>query len=1059
MKSFLKVLSIFITAAFLFSAVSCSSGTDSSSSQDFSLSITAEKEEIYVGETVTLKARVIPKNESNAAAVFTWTSSDVSVATVSQSGTVTGVKAGKVTIYAKYNGKSIAKSILVKQLIQADFENGATKGVSVGTENREFFASNTTDESSYTVLVWSDEFEGTSLKTENWKYEEGNGNWGWGNGEKQFYTAGDNCSVEDGALHIVAKKDDSGKYTSTRIISADKKHFKYGIIECRLKADEGKGSWPAFWMLGNGAKRIWPNCGEIDIMEHANEADYFNSTLHWNYKGMSDTSEGHGEYGTKSASGFDITDWHVYKTVWTEDSIKTYVDEVPVFSMGIGNSSNGTDAFNDSFYFIINFAMGGKNFVNVEDINSFTNLPWDMYVDYIRVYQDANHVVDGASPVLVTNISLTGSDTVTAGETITLSAAVTPNNASNKEVTWTSSDTTVATVSETGVVTAVKAGTATITCTAADGSGVNATKTITVNAKPSSGSSANSITLNGKTYSLVWSDEFTEADPDGTPLSSKWGYDVGAGTSMNTDGTNPGNWAWGNSELQWYSDNDPDNTYVSDGTLKIVAKKETSNGMSYTSGRIVTRNIEGGQFKYGYIEMSAKIPADAGVWPAFWMLDNDIYDNPNPESWPGSGEIDIMESSINLWGANKVYGTLHCTAGSGGSPVFTQETNVSFSDGDFHTYAVDWDDDHIDWYYDGEKKFTYTPANYENDAWPFCDDFYIILNLAVGGNLGGSVPENFVSSTMEVDYVRVYQKTEGYTDKSGAYEDKNQPASASSKTIPSGAYVIYDSASGTNKITNANDVWNGGFGTSDCTLNDGKTVKQVRFASLKGENACGSMDISSYSYADNAKLCMSVYAGSNFTLKPVNPNVVYSQTVSSPYTWQDIEIDLGSANALTQLGFISTTIQTIWVDHIYITTTSSSGSGDSGSGGSSGSDSGNTGDTGNTGGTSTVNWSSVDYAGDGAGGGSYGNKYKFYCATEKVSLVNIQQPGFGTKPGLYVTFPAAITECSLGTENYAKDGAGILLYIDSFTKKETQFTVTYAGGQATCYVYYEDGVK
>ena len=257
--------------------------------------------------------------------------------------------------------------------------------------------------------------------------------------------------------------------------------------------------------------------------------------------------------------------------------------------------------------------------------------------------------------------------------------------------------------------------------------------------------------------SIVWQDEFDSSDPDGTPLSSKWGYDVGRGQSVNTDGTNPGNWAWGNNEIQWYSDNDRDNTYVSDGTLKIVAKKENApDDTTWTSGRLVTRNIY--ENKYGCIEMRAKITEARGMWPAFWMLRHDIYDE-GGTGWPKGGEIDIMESSTSIWGAGKVYGTLHCDAGSGGKPIFTKGTVLSSLDESWHTYAVVWNENGtISWYYDDNLLGTYTATDKNNnDCWPYDENFYIILNLAVGGNLGGAVDPNLREAVMEVDYVRWYK--------------------------------------------------------------------------------------------------------------------------------------------------------------------------------------------------------------------------------------------------------------------------------------------------------------
>lgn len=257
--------------------------------------------------------------------------------------------------------------------------------------------------------------------------------------------------------------------------------------------------------------------------------------------------------------------------------------------------------------------------------------------------------------------------------------------------------------------------------------------------------------------SIVWQDEFDSSDPDGTPLSDKWGYDVGRGQSENSDGTNPGNWAWGNNEIQWYSDNDRDNTYVSDGTLKIVAKKENAPGdTTWTSGRLVTRNIY--ENKYGCIEMRAKITEARGMWPAFWMLRHDIYDE-GGTGWPKGGEIDIMESSTSIWGPGKVYGTLHCDAGSGGNPIFTKGTVLSSLDENWHTYAVVWNENGtISWYYDDILLGTYTAADKNNNAcWPYDENFYIILNLAVGGNLGGAIDPNLTQAVMEVDYVRWYK--------------------------------------------------------------------------------------------------------------------------------------------------------------------------------------------------------------------------------------------------------------------------------------------------------------
>lgn len=299
---------------------------------------------------------------------------------------------------------------------------------------------------------------------------------------------------------------------------------------------------------------------------------------------------------------------------------------------------------------------------------------------------------------------------------------------------------------------------------------------------------------------------------------------------------------------------------------------------------------------------------------------------------------------------------------------------------------------------------------------------------------------------MEVDYVRVWQKNAGYTDRSGIIEDLNAPSSTPAKTIPEDAVIVFDSSKTANNPITGFENWNGGWASSDYTLADGKTVKQINFSSLKGTNACGGWNTSKYNYEEGTKLCMSVYASQNFSIKPVNPDTEFSQNVSSAgtYEWCTVEIDLGSADALTKIGFISTVVQKIYVDHVYLIKSSSSGSTGSGTGGS--------GESSSLG----IDWSTLEWAGDGVGGGTLSNKFKFYAVDEKVNLVNIQKPGFAEKAGLYVIFPSAVTACSLDNQ-YAIQGAGIILYCDAFTAKETEFTVSLGSTTYKCAVYFADG--
>ena len=260
------------------------------------------------------------------------------------------------------------------------------------------------------------------------------------------------------------------------------------------------------------------------------------------------------------------------------------------------------------------------------------------------------------------------------------------------------------------------------------------------------------IRKNGIDLTLEWSDEFVQSDI--LPDTKKWGYDVGDGVQDNTDGTNPHNGGWGNGESQWYTANNENNAYVSDGTLKIRAAREKTGNKNWSSSRMVTRNLK--EFKYGYFEFRVKIPESPGIWPAIWMLRHDVYD-PNGTVWPTCGEIDILETSTNIWGVGRVYGTLHCDAGHSGGPIYSQGLQLSQIEKKWHLYGLYWTPNSMLWYYDDQLVGKYIPKNANNnDVWPFHEDFYIIMNLAVGGNLGGNIPDELNEAIMEVDYVRYF---------------------------------------------------------------------------------------------------------------------------------------------------------------------------------------------------------------------------------------------------------------------------------------------------------------
>ena len=237
-------------------------------------------------------------------------------------------------------------------------------------------------------------------------------------------------------------------------------------------------------------------------------------------------------------------------------------------------------------------------------------------------------------------------------------------------------------------------------------------------------------------YTLVWQDEFDK----GTELNGNdWTHEVkGKG--------------WVNNELQEYVNHKtPEGalvTQVKNGTLRITALKE--NGKVY-SGRVYAKVKEG--WKYGYIEASIKLPKGKGTWPAFWMMPV------NFRSWPADGEIDIMEEVG--YHPNYVSSSLHANAHvHSNNTQVTHEMLCQGAEDEFHTYAILWTANNITTYVDGKVQLSYDNRGLGRDDWPYEDPFYVIFNLAWGGDWGGAqgVDESALPCTMEVDYIRVFQK-------------------------------------------------------------------------------------------------------------------------------------------------------------------------------------------------------------------------------------------------------------------------------------------------------------
>jgi beta-glucanase (GH16 family) len=272
------------------------------------------------------------------------------------------------------------------------------------------------------------------------------------------------------------------------------------------------------------------------------------------------------------------------------------------------------------------------------------------------------------------------------------------------------------------------------------------TTTINVTSADGSASQTYSINFEENAYNLMWSDEF---DYNGAPSSSKWHHQT---YPPNED-------SWFNDEQQHYTAL-IENSYVSNGSLKIKAVKESyrdptsGSTKQYTAARLNSKYA----FKYGRMEVRAKLPAAQGTWPAIWTLGKNISENGaywqtqgyGDTAWPACGEIDIMEQDGDK---SKTSGAFHFPDSNGNHTYTTNNLSVSNTDSNWHVYAMDWNAETIELSVDGTV--FHTLNNAQNPY--FDNEHFILLNIAMGGQLGGTIPDNFTSDIMEIDYVRVYQ--------------------------------------------------------------------------------------------------------------------------------------------------------------------------------------------------------------------------------------------------------------------------------------------------------------
>lgn len=287
---------------------------------------------------------------------------------------------------------------------------------------------------------------------------------------------------------------------------------------------------------------------------------------------------------------------------------------------------------------------------------------------------------------------------------------------------------------------------------------------------------------------LVWADEF---DTNGAVNSSNWHHQT----------LLPAGGSWFNGEQQHYT-NRIENSSVTNGFLSITAKKETFTDQgqtkSYTSARLNSKFA----FTYGRVDVRAKLPLGEGTWPAIWTLGKNVnenggywYNDFGTTNWPACGEIDIMEHGLGA--VNHVSSALHTPcSGCFGNTKNVMSKEISDVANNFHIYSLNWSPNQITFLIDGVGYYTYNPSIKDSGTWPFFEDQYLLLNVAMGG-IAGTIDPNFVESSMEIDYVRVYQNTslstyDNYANNFGIYPNPvtNNINIATSETID--RIVVYD---------------------------------------------------------------------------------------------------------------------------------------------------------------------------------------------------------------------------------------------------------------------------
>lgn len=706
-------------------------------------------------------------------------------------------------------------------------------------------------------LLWKEDFN--NINNDVWSFETGNGDWGWGNGELQYYTS-DNTSIlpitgeeNNSAIVIEVKKEqkEGFQFTSSRLISEKGLAVRYGLIEVRMKVPTlGNAIWPAFWMMGTDQQQ-WPQRGEIDIMEmghkqsvreHHSESDIDNfvgsNIILYADAACSPgnpTCAGSAAYDVNYANPYVSTNslaerFVLYRMYWSSDAIRlTVVDGEVEHEMFNGPFSleegTETEVFQKPFFFLFNMAVGG-NFTDASssDAVNIANSS-KMWIDYISVHQWNNEGEVFVGEIEKPAVAITSPTSHSlSNQTPILLEANASSQYGIRKVDFYIGDSLVGTSNTPPYqhsIANIETGDYLLKVKATDNKGNTASTT----------DFSLYVSDNSGEGEVIWKENFTTID------RNIWTFETGNG-----------DWGWGNGELEFYTENNASIQSIpneaGNTALVITAKEEAAGGYNYTSSRI--KSEDGIAIQYGVIDVRMKVP-DLGnaLWPAFWMMGTDH------QQWPQRGEIDIMEmghklstrereghgdvSTNHFVGSNIIlYSESACSpenptcAGSAAydidySTPYTPTTSLANK---FVNYKMYWSPSEI--------RITIVDEGIEYDLFAgpfglekgtdsevFQKPFFFLMNMAIGGNFTDAPTNNDVNFTapaeMWIDYIKVSK----WNGRGEVFQGK--------RNAKTGKYAVFtDNNEIENGITvgvNANVfVWENSLLESDITAFEGSST-------------------------------------------------------------------------------------------------------------------------------------------------------------------------------------------------------------------------------------------